>query len=89
METFSNLEDITPTELKHAQRCRLYLGVTMVADITSSNGMDICGWALQGQRTRSPTHIFPRQERPSSRVWKTWNHLLHRGYSTRASGKLD
>jgi hypothetical protein len=50
METFATLPDITPTELKHAQRCRLYLGVTTVADVTSSNGTDICGRALQRQR---------------------------------------
>lgn len=89
MEIFSNLIDVSPSELNHAQRCCLYLGVTTVADITVSNGLDICGWALQGQHAWPSQHIFPCQECPSSRIWKTWNTLLRHGYCQHSAGKLD
>jgi hypothetical protein len=90
METFATFPDITPTQLIHAQRCRLHLGITTVADICTSNGIDIDGWALIGRsKTRSPVLHFPRQTSPSPPVWKTWHTLLRRCYSTQRAGKLD
>jgi hypothetical protein len=89
MEEFARHPDTTPTELKHAQRCRLHLGVTTVADICESNGSDICGWAISGQRTRQPVLTFPRQDCPSRRVWQTWNTLLRRCFCHRTEGKLN
>jgi hypothetical protein len=89
METFSTMNDVTPTELKHAQHCHLYLGVTTIADITESNGIEICGWVLQGNCTRSLVYTFPQQECPSSHVWNTWKNLLRRGYCHRSAGRLD
>ena len=42
MEDIAALPGITTTELVHAQRCRLYLQITSLADICNSNGTDIC-----------------------------------------------
>jgi hypothetical protein len=89
MEEFARHPDTTSTELKHAQCCRLHLGVTTVADICDSNGSDICGWAISGQRTRQPMLTFPRQDCPSRRVWQTWNTLLRHCFCLCTEGKLD
>jgi hypothetical protein len=43
MEEFARHPDITSTELKHAQHCRLHLFVTTVTNICESNGSDIYG----------------------------------------------
>jgi hypothetical protein len=77
MEQLATLHRLKPADLVHAQRCRLFLGVTTLADITNTDGRSICEWALNGIDTpRQSTHIYPRQERPSSNVWKTWRDLL-------------
>jgi hypothetical protein len=89
IEIFSELPDITPTELKHAQRCRLYLGISTIADITESNGTHLCDWAMQGNQVRSSVHIYPRQDCPSPWVWNTWNNLLCHGYCHQSARRLD
>jgi hypothetical protein len=77
MEEFSQLPDIRPIDLVHAQRCCLYLGITTIADITTSNGQTICAWALNGSDPpRQPILQYPRQSKPSPPIWKTWNKLL-------------
>ena len=90
MEYITHLPDIKPIELVHAQRCRLYLGVTTMADICTSNGQEICGWALNGDdNPRLPIYRFPRQAKPSPQVWTTWRTVLRRRYSTTRERKLD
>jgi hypothetical protein len=90
MEQLSTLPGITPTELVHAQRCRLYLGVTTLADIVTSDGKSICTWATTGlDITRSPSLQYPRQGRPTPNVWTTWNTLLRRCFCPTNQRKLD
>jgi hypothetical protein len=90
MESISNLHNIKPIELVHAQRCRLYLGVTTLADISTSNGRRLCEWAINGnQPHRTPTFRFPRQSNPSPTVWNTWKQVLRRCYCTQRDMTLD
>ena len=90
MEDISNLPGIKPIELVHAQRCHLYLGVTTLMDICTSNGREICNWAMNGQdNPHPPVYQFLRQEKPSPLVWKTWKQVLHRQYSNRSESKLN
>ena len=81
MEVITQLPGITTTDLVHAQRCRLYLGVTTIADICTSNGRSICEWALNGNDTpRTSRFTFPNQTKPATTVWNTWQRLLHLGF---------
>jgi hypothetical protein len=90
MEDLTNLVGLKPIELVHAQRCRLFLGVTTLADICSSNGTEISEWAINGHDSpRSPVHRFPRQASPSAPIWSTWRKVLRRCYSTAREQKLD
>jgi hypothetical protein len=89
-EDLANLDGLKPIELVHAQWCRLFLGVTTLADISTSNGMEICEWAINGQTNpRTPVYRVPRQESPSTPVWTTWRKVLRRCYSTTTERKLD
>jgi hypothetical protein len=90
MEELTRIPGIKPIELVHAQRCRLHLGVTTMADISTSNGKTICGWALNGNdNPRPPIFRFPRQDKPSPAVWKTWRKALCLRYSPSNTGRLD
>ena len=83
MEELSHVPGIKPINLVHAQRCRLYLGVTTLADICSSDGKTICAWAQTG--TTLPRHSlfnYPNQAKPSPPVWNTWRKLLHQRFCT-------
>jgi hypothetical protein len=42
MDDISNLPGIKPIDLVHAQRIRMYLGVTTKADISTSDGTALC-----------------------------------------------
>jgi hypothetical protein len=90
MEELSLLPGVTAAELTHAQRCRLYLRVTTLADITTSNGRQICHWALKGlDNPRTPQYRYPRQDKPSPPIWATWRKLLRRRYCTTKEQHLD
>jgi hypothetical protein len=90
MEDITHLPGIKPIDLVHAQCCRLYLGITTIADICTSNGQEICGWALTGQdNPRTPVHQFPKQAKPSPQVWNTWRTVLRRRYCNTRERKLD
>jgi hypothetical protein len=53
MEDLANLPGLKPIELVHAQRCRLFLGVTTLADTCTSNGIEIC---VTGQSMAMTSH---------------------------------
>ena len=84
MEQLSSLPGLKPSELVHAQRCRLYLGVTTLADIVTSDGKFLCDWVNTGlDVTHSSSYQYPRQDRPSMKIWKTWSDLLRRCFCPR------
>ena len=60
-----------------------YMNVTMLSDITKSDGRSIEEWALKGSR-KAPTQIeYPRQQRPPKASWKYWRDLLHSTFLTK------
>ena len=65
-------------ELQLINACRLFLGVTLVSDITSPKGDMIESFAIQGQDTPTSTAkgLLPYQDRPSTRAWTLWQRFL-------------
>ena len=59
METFVSLQVSTKKWLKAAQCCRLYLGVTTLADITNSAGTHLAEWVTH------PKYAYPSQCSPT------------------------
>jgi hypothetical protein len=49
METLTETEEFTATELKEINRCRIYLRVFYISDIASHYGQGIAEWAIKGR----------------------------------------
>ena len=83
MDDVANLPGIIPIELVYVQRVRLYLGVTMLANISTSDGKELCAWALSvDENPHKPIFRFPRQESPTaSYVLATWHRIIRLCYA--------
>jgi hypothetical protein len=79
MDDVAKLSGIKPIE----QHVRLFLGVTTLADISSSDGKTLCEWALSVDKNpRKPVFRFPQQERPTaSYVLATWHRIIRLCYA--------
>jgi hypothetical protein len=91
MDDVANIPGIKPIELVYVQRVRLFLGVTTLADISTSCGQALSEWALKATANpRHPIFRFPRQERPrDNKVISTWTRIIRLCYATANSQKLD
>ena len=68
----------TKTQLKHLNRCRLFLRVISLADIFEADGKTITLQAWKGSRmieTRKNI-VWPNQKRPNESQWTLWRSLL-------------
>jgi hypothetical protein len=76
MESLTETEEFTATELKEINRCRIYLRVFYISDIASNDGQGIAEWARKGRRDagRKSLCAWPVQQRPTS--WKAWKLAL-------------
>jgi hypothetical protein len=73
-------------ELKALHRCRLYLQVFWLSEISTGDGLMITEDAWQGKRFKIPVRIqtWPFQQLPPSSDWSVWQRfvkqgILHRG----------
>jgi hypothetical protein len=76
MESLTETEEFTATELKEINRCRIYLLVSYISDIASHDGQGIAEWARKGRRDagRKLSWAWTVQQRPTS--WKAWKLTL-------------
>ena len=65
-------------DLLRINRCRLYLQVHMVSEISTTDGRQLLSPIWRGQQpTCSVSKLFwPRQQRPSSSSWRVWRQFL-------------
>jgi hypothetical protein len=77
MEVFAN-KKITAKEIKDINRCRIYLQVLYLSDITDIAGHHIEAWVIKAKRdgTRSSKWEWPIQQRPPTAAWKVWNKAI-------------
>jgi hypothetical protein len=77
MEVFAN-RNFTVKEMKDINRCRLYLQVVYLSDVTDISGHNIEAWAIKGKResSRSSKWEWPIQQRPLTVTWKVWNKAI-------------
>ena len=73
-----NKECITKGEWQAMNRCRLYLNILSIADITTGDGkkIDINFWFGKKDAYRSRDIIWPHQGNPSKKDWVTWRRTL-------------
>lgn len=69
-------------ELAEMNRCRMYLQVTTLADISTGDGWALWRTALQGQKKlqKSP-YGWPPQPDPGRRAWENWEAAICGTYS--------
>jgi hypothetical protein len=76
---------------KHFNKCRLYLNVMSLADITSGDGLylrkDLLTGTFDGGSSRNSATWPPRQ-RPLTTSWNIWQECLLQLYCTGTTGRL-
>jgi hypothetical protein len=88
MQFFISL-NFNPTQLETLNRCRIYLQVISLSDITSVDGSRIVPTILQGLplTDRKSTLSWPTQQRPKPSEWALWStaldHLQHNNSLTK------
>jgi hypothetical protein len=85
---------VSPSDLRAFNRCRLYLQVTHLSEITTADGKSITHDAWTGDRTQISPLLWPVQAKPGPKSFRTWRRLLAmaflRGYRKRvAPNTLD
>jgi hypothetical protein len=82
MEVFAH-NIFTAKEIKDINRCRMYLQVFYLSDVTGIAGYPIEAWVIKGKRddTRSSKWEWPIQQRPSTVAWKVWNKAIGEAFT--------
>ena len=64
--------------LQQLNRCRKFLQVTTLADITTASGKELCPWALSGTKdtNRPSTNTWINQGPIKKQYWKMWERCL-------------
>jgi hypothetical protein len=78
MDYFLSPSKYTPSQLKHLNACRLYLGVTLLSDITIPVGSTLDSWCYNRQQPIHSTYtgLMPYQAYPSPSIWLLWKRAL-------------
>ena len=58
-------------------RCRLYLQVNLLSDISSGDGKSLSGPSLRGVRVQCNSYKWPAQADPPAKDWNTWRKAIH------------
>jgi exonuclease III len=71
---------LTNKELIMVNRCRLYLRVTYISEITTADGCSISHEHWVGERNQGSSILWPRQAKPNHSVMQVWRKALARGF---------
>eukprot|EP00957_Ditylum_brightwellii_P023035 1738365-Ditylum_brightwellii.AAC.1 len=74
MDVFESAKS-SPSTLEQLNMVQLYLGVFILADITSDDGRSILPWALTGCNKAKLMIPWPKQAMPPSSCWITWRRF--------------
>jgi hypothetical protein len=66
----------TPAEQASVNRCRLWMGVAYLSEITTANGRELSRDAWEGTRSRHSPILWPFQPKPGPESLKTWRRFL-------------
>jgi hypothetical protein len=66
----------TKAELGSVNRCRIWMGVTYLSEISTANGTELSRDAWEGTRTRHSPLLWPFQTQPGHDSFQIWRRLL-------------
>ena len=73
---------VCPSDLKIINRCRLYLRVTCLSDITTGDGKRLQEDIFRGcKKFTVDSYQWPNQSRPPPRDWKVWRREVLRCFA--------
>jgi hypothetical protein len=77
MEALAETDEFSAKDLKDINRCRIYLPVFFISDISTYDRKQITDWARKGRHDggRKSSWARPVQQRPTS--WKAWKLALY------------
>ena len=89
MEAFHNA-NYSKKELLKLNRCRMYLKVDTLSDITNGMGDRICRLTYNGQRTHNfkRTYDWPEQPKPDEKHWLLWRQALVKSFPRTTNDRL-
>jgi hypothetical protein len=76
MDTIINLPSITASWLRAFNRCRVYMQVTYLSEISTADGLRIARTSWIGQRLRNHPLLWPQQPAPGPNSFRIWRRLL-------------
>jgi hypothetical protein len=67
---------ISPSDLRAFNHCRLFLQVTYLSEITTADGTSLTHDAWIGNRTQISPLLWPVQPKPGPKSFQMWRRLL-------------
>ena len=92
MSRILNNPHLTDSEITIANKCRIYLQVFIRSDIVSGDGKTITSNSQNGIRSeynKNPSLKWPMWARPTRKMWKIWNSVLHSTFCSQNAAELD
>jgi hypothetical protein len=80
MSVLIELPKILPHELRAFNRIRLYLGVTLLSELTTADGKYLTYASWTGDRLRHSPLLWPCQGCPGVKSFQAWRRLLGRAF---------
>jgi hypothetical protein len=78
-DAIRNNPAISPSEWRSINRCRLYLKVFTLSDITTADGLRLTGYSIRGYRhlpSTNPSIHFQHWQQPPQYCWTQWRKAL-------------
>ena len=75
MDVISQLP-VSPPKLRAFNRCRLYMRVTYLSEISTADGLQISRTSWTGQRNRNSPLLWPYQPAPGPKSFRVWRRLI-------------
>ena len=80
MDVVLSTKIFKPASIKRINDCCLYRNMTLLSDITWTDGVRLDKAAYEGNKSimlsRSPGHCV-NQAKPNDKAWREWRHFLH------------
>jgi hypothetical protein len=72
---------LSKADLRHFNYCRIFLQLNLYSDMLTADGRRVRQEIMQGNRTNNIMigyHQWPKQPRPSEKIWRLWRLTLQR-----------